>query len=115
MENRFEKRLTALLKGYRLDQYREASVRASFVEFWIVDEELPANTDISFQTLKKISKLLGTTEITVTGGDLSGACCELNRDKVQGTTGVLVTCYGVKFNARKKARQSGRDTTASGL
>lgn len=96
--NRFEEKVKKLLPAYELEQYREGK---DFVEFWMIDTDRPANTSIEFLSLVKLSRLLGTTDISVTGGNFK-APYDSGPDEFSYTN-VLVTAYGVKFPRRRKS------------
>jgi hypothetical protein len=87
MTNIFEKKIRKILDGQELTQYREHCNGAlSFVEFWITDMAAPNTTAVSLRALKKISKLLGTKNMEVTGGNLD-----------DDSTSVYVVAYQVEF------------------
>lgn len=71
----FRKRIETLFPK-RLISYRELPSN-KWVEFWFADNgNGTLSTYLTFAQLEKLSRLLGSTDIMVTGGDLGFSGCE---------------------------------------
>lgn len=84
----FRYRIEALFKEAQIDSYRE-SRSSQFVEFLLFKENIPG-TYVELRELLKLSKLLGTKEVMVTGfdvgkshcGECNTTCADLHRSSV---------------------------------
>lgn len=90
---KYRQKLKKVLKGYKLEQYRE---NRAFIEFWLVDSAQQQTTSICLERLLQISKVLGTSNLHVTGGNFTR-----NFREEDVHTKVLVTVYGPRV--RRKA------------
>lgn len=88
----FKKKIEKLFSDFRVEDYRERADIGKFIEFWLLDRESPHATVVHIRTLNQLSKLLGTDDVQVTGGNF-----EQDQRGENVHTKVLVTAYGVKF------------------